>query len=187
MDGYVSSFGTGGDAGNVGGGVDVSDNVGPIAAFTARAADSGSGTAGGADRDGTVFDPDVHIGLDKINADGTYRRKRARKSGGSNSAGNRNKARANTETGVAAIARIFYIVHAGLASATKTPEIALADEDSKALAEATARVLDEFDIRPDPKIEAIIGLITTASVVYGPRAYMINMRRKVEADAKKNG
>lgn len=78
------------------------------------------------------------------------------------------------------------IVHMGLASATKTPELKLEDEEAEALAKSTAVVLEEFDIRPDPKIEAIIGLVTTAGMIYGPRVYLIAERKKQEKRDKDN-
>ena len=72
------------------------------------------------------------------------------------------------------------IVHMGLASATRTPELKIEDEEAEALAKSTAVVLEEFDIRPDPKIEAVIGLVTTAGMIYGPRVYLIAERKKME-------
>jgi hypothetical protein len=72
------------------------------------------------------------------------------------------------------------IVHIGLAAATKTPELALEEQESEILAKSIANVLDEFDIRPDPKVEAIVGLVTTAGMIYGPRVYLISERKKRE-------
>ena len=72
------------------------------------------------------------------------------------------------------------IIHIGIAGATKTPEMKLQDDEAEALAKSTAVVLEEFDIRPDPKIEAIVGLVTTASMIYGPRIYLITERKKRE-------
>jgi hypothetical protein len=71
-------------------------------------------------------------------------------------------------------------VHLGIASALKTPEIKLEDDESKALAQATARVLEEFDWTPDPKVQAVVGLIMTAGSVYGPKVYFIRERKKAE-------
>jgi hypothetical protein len=72
----------------------------------------------------------------------------------------------------------------GLAGVTKTPELKLEDDEATSLAAATANVLEEFDIRPDPKIEAVIGLVTVSSMIYGPRIYMIAERRKSEKKTK---
>lgn len=75
-------------------------------------------------------------------------------------------------------------MHLGIASATKTPELSLDESEAESLAKATANVLEQFDIRPDPKIEAVVGLVTTASVIYGSKYYMIRQRKKEE---KENG
>jgi hypothetical protein len=69
-------------------------------------------------------------------------------------------------------------VHLGIAGATKSPELILTDDETKSLATATANVLQEFDIRPSPKAEAIVGLVITAGGIYGPRAYFIRERIK---------
>lgn len=50
--------------------------------------------------------------------------------------------------------------------------------EATSLSQATVRVLEEFDIKPDPKIEAIVGLIMTAGSIYGPKAYEIHKRLK---------
>jgi hypothetical protein len=48
------------------------------------------------------------------------------------------------------------------------------------LAAATANVMEEFDLKPDPKTQAIIGLVIAAGTVYGPRMVLIQMRRAQE-------
>lgn len=141
---------------------------------------SGSGSDSG---DNGEFDPSIHISRDKRNADGSYRRKRARRGTSANSG---NKARKNSKTGVEALTNALAIVHFGIAAATKTPELVLADEEAKVLAEASANVLSEFDIRPDPKVEAIFGLIVAAGSIYGPKAYLIRKRWKEENDKGAN-
>jgi hypothetical protein len=58
------------------------------------------------------------------------------------------------------------------------------------LATASANVLEQFDLKPDPKTQAIIGLVMAAGTVYGPRVYMIQVRRaqeKSERAANQNG
>jgi hypothetical protein len=76
------------------------------------------------------------------------------------------------------------IVHVGLASVTKTPELVLDDDDAKALTGATCNVLEQFDITPNPKVAAVIGLVTTAGMIYGPKVYMIRERKKEEREAR---
>jgi len=56
--------------------------------------------------------------------------------------------------------------------------------EADALANAAANVLIEFDIQPNPKVQAIVGLVMTAGSIYGPRVYLIRERKKGE---KENG
>lgn len=48
------------------------------------------------------------------------------------------------------------------------------------MAAATANVMEEFDLKPDPKTQAIVGLIVAAGTVYGPRVVLMQMRRDQE-------
>jgi len=140
--------------------------------------DNGSGSGGSSgDVGGDIFDPELHIGPDKRNADGSYRRKRKPRSSG-NSATPRSRSKADNSASVDSLARMLGYLHMGIAGATKSPELVLTDDESKALAAATANVMSEFDIRPSPKAEAIVGLVITAGGIYGPRAYFIRERIK---------
>lgn len=143
---------------------------------------SGPGNGGG--NSGDDFDPAIHIGRDKRNADGSYRRKRGRRPG--NSAPNQRRTKADSQASVESLTRILTVLHIGIASATRTPEMALQDDEAKSLAGATAEVLQQFDIRPDPRIEAVVGLCIVAGGIYAPRIYMIRERHKEEAAAKRN-
>jgi len=40
--------------------------------------------------------------------------------------------------------------------------------------------LAEFNITPDPKVAAIVGLVVAAGTVYGPMAVSIRMRKDAE-------
>lgn len=135
----------------------------------------GSGSFGVTDSSGARFDPEHHSGRDKLNADGTFRKKRGRKP---NSATGGNRKRADNSTNLESLTSILAIVHAGLASATKTPELVLELPEAEALANAAANVLIEFDIQPNPKVQAIVGLVMTAGSIYGPRVYLIRERKK---------
>lgn len=77
------------------------------------------------------------------------------------------------------------IVHIGVATVSKTPELKLEDDEAELLAKSTAVVLDEFDVRPDPRVEAIIGLVTAAGSIYAPRVYLIRERKKLEKKANR--
>lgn len=132
------------------------------------------------------FDPSRHAGRDKRNRDGSYRLKRGRKPGSGNNGGTTRRTSAASAASVEALSRLLVVVHAGFAAATKTPEMNLDEADANALGKATANVLDQFDIRPDPKVEAIVGLVIVAGSVYGPKIYMVRERRKEEKAAKKD-
>lgn len=136
---------------------------------------SGSDSGSGSDE---RFDPSIHVDPGKRNADGSYRRKRGRKAGSSSGS----KRQANNSASVETLSRILAIVHLGIASASKTPELNLDQGEADSLAMATANVLEQFDIRPDPRIEAIVGLVTTAGIVYGPKIYLIRERKKEERE-----
>jgi hypothetical protein len=137
--------------------------------------DASGGNSGG-DSDG--FDPTIHVSRDSRNADGSFRKKRGRKSGSGASSSTRSKT--SSAASVDALANILVILHAGISTATKTPEIAIDSDDANTLAKATANVLAEFDITPDPKVAAIVGLVVAAGTVYGPMAVSIRMRKDAE-------
>jgi hypothetical protein len=68
--------------------------------------------------------------------------------------------------------------------------LAIDEDEGRMLAAASANVMEEFDLKPDPKTQAIVGLIMAAGTVYGPRAVMIQMRKaqqKREKAAGENG
>lgn len=145
--------------------------------FGGTRSDTGTGGSDSGDGGSGDFDPVIHIGRDKRNGDGSYRKKRGRKAGGNTSP--RGK-KADLSTSIDALTRILTVVHVGLAGVTRSPEWKLEQDEAESLAGATANVLSEFDIRPDPKIEAIIGLVTVSGVIYGPRIYLITERKKAE-------
>jgi hypothetical protein len=77
------------------------------------------------------------------------------------------------------------IVHSGIAAATKTPELDLEQKEADQLAKSVGAVMDEFGFQPDPKTQAVIGLVMTAGMIYGPRAYLIRERLADEAKARR--
>jgi len=77
------------------------------------------------------------------------------------------------------------LVHLGIAGVTKTPELELDDDDAKTLSKAVSNVLEEFDIRPDPKAQAVVGMIVACGMVYGPKLALIKMRVDDERKEKK--
>jgi hypothetical protein len=174
---YVPFGGTTDGNSSEAGSSDNPGNNGAVAHFLGGS-DNGSSGSGERDARGDEFDPAIHIDRDKRNADGSFRKKRGRKSA---TAAPRSRTKADNQASVEGLTRILAIFHVGIAAATKTPEMVLQDAEASNLAAATANVLEEFDIRPDPKIEAVIGLVTAASMIYGPRIYLITERKKREA------
>ncbi len=76
------------------------------------------------------------------------------------------------------------IVHVGIATVSKCPEFELDDKESEKLAESVTIVLREFDVSPDPKVTAVVGLLTTCGSIYYPRYYLIKERRSEELKQK---
>lgn len=60
----------------------------------------------------------------------------------------------------------------------------LSEGEAQSLARATASLMDEMEIRPNPVVTKTITLITVAGTVYGPRIYLIGERRKEERKEK---
>ena len=149
--------------------------------------DSGSG-GGGTDSAGERFDPTIHVSPDKRNANGSYTKKRGRRPGGSSNSsrsGNSGRAgEASYKAGVDTLATCLMIVHAGIASVSKTPELALEEDEADSLAKATANVLQEFDIAPNPKVQAVVGLVVTSGTIYGSKIYLIRERKKEERNER---
>lgn len=143
----------------------------------------GSGNDSGTDEYARNSDGSI-----KRNKDGSPQRKRGRKAGGSNSGrsfgqtGNNQ----NLRDAIDSLASMIGFVHIGIAAVSKCPEIALDDSESKALAGATAKVMEQFDMTPDPRITAVVGLLTTAGTIYVPRYYLITTRLKKERKEKKD-
>jgi len=166
---------------NSGNGNDESLIVGPsIDPATLIGGSDSSGDSGGNGTDD--FDPAIHIDRDKRNADGSYRRKRGRKSG----RGTASKAASGSDLkgAVESLSATLVMLHLGIASATKSPEFVIDKEEGDLLSRATVNVLEQYDIRPDPKLQAMFGLIVAAGTVYGPRAFLIQKRRAEERAAK---
>lgn len=84
------------------------------------------------------------------------------------------------------LAAQFQILNTGIAFLTKFDDFKLDDNEARQMADATANVLAQFDYVPDPKIAAVLGLVTTTSMIYGPRAYLYRRHLdKVKSDRRK--
>jgi hypothetical protein len=121
-----------------------------------------------------------------IGANGKPRRKRGRKSGGGNTGGSKSNGPRNSKAvdGLETLSQTLLVLHMGIANLTKFPDFQIDKKESDALAAATANVMEQFDIQPDPKITAIIGLLSTATTIYGPRVYLYN-KHKEKLDKEK--
>jgi len=159
----------------------IDNELGAVGFDTGTGDDSGTGDSGG---DDFTFDPVRHLGPDRTNADGSFTRKRKRKSGGKSesraTAAPRSKTKADHSASIDALTNTLIIVHAGLASVSKIKELEIDQTEGKSLAIALANVLAEFDIQPDPKVQAIVGLVVAGASIYGPRMYLYNERMKAE-------
>lgn len=117
------------------------------------------------------------------NKSGSPRKKRGRKPGSFNaSKGNREDLKNSIDT----LANMIGFAHIGIATISKCPEMALEENEAKAIAGATARVLEVFEIRPDPRIEAIVGFGATIGPIYASRYFMIRNRVKKEREDRAN-
>lgn len=171
---------------NLGGNAEPTNSVGEFADFLSLDGNSGNGSAGGSGGDDGGFDPSIHVSPDKRNADGSYTKKRGRRSSGGNSSNSGSKRKTDHSASIDSLTRVLSILHIGIAGATKSPEMILEDTEAESLAKATANVLEQFDIKPDPKIEAIVGLVMVSATIYGPRVYNIRERRKEELQLERH-
>lgn len=133
-----------------------------------------------------------------IGTSGKPRRKRGRKSGGSNgasagiaaksSAGNRQTVNAGIET----LSQTLLIFHLGIAKLTELKHWELEKKEADTLAASLANVMEQFDFAPDPRFTAIAGLVTTSAMIYGPRVMLSkmiadeNIKRKRQEQASSN-
>lgn len=83
------------------------------------------------------------------------------------------------------LAAQFQILNTGIAFLTKFDDFRLDDDEATKMASATANVLAQFDYVPDPKIAAVMGLVTTTSMIYGPRVYLYRQFRKEKIEQQK--
>lgn len=156
---------------------------GPIDPATIDGSASGDSAGNFGSGSAEQFDPTIHVSPDKRNRDGSYTRKRGRKAGSTFSQ-NQNKKTADLGASIEQLSKVILFAHTGLAVATRCPEFELDKEESDYLAKASANVLEQFDIAPDPKTQAIAGLIIALGTVYAPRYIMISARVKSEKKAK---
>lgn len=151
------------------------------------AAIGGSGDSGGiTDKLGNRFDPTIHSSPDSFNADGSFRRKRGRKSGGTNSK-SRSQANSDIKETAQFLAGGLVIFHASMAAMLKTPELEIEAEEAQGLAESGLTLAAMYDITPDPKLQAAILFAGQVGMIYGTRIVAIRARKRQEAKEKEPG
>lgn len=142
--------------------------------------DAAFGGGGNAGADYDPFERDA-AGNTIIGANGQPKRKRGRKPGANSGPGNAARPTGNKTSlnnSIDRLAANIGILHLGIASLTKNPELELEDAESRALALATQNVLEQFATEIDPRVTAVVGLVTTAGSIYGPRAFLIRERKR---------
>lgn len=136
------------------------------------------------------YDADIHTGPADFNRDGSRRRKRGRKPGGNRGSGpgpRKASSRSDIKSSVDTLAKTLMVFHQGIAVATSTPEMMIDQDEGEILARATVNVLDQYDFTPDPKIQAIIGMVMAAGTVYAPRVVLIRARLAQQAKEREAG
>jgi len=71
-------------------------------------------------------------------------------------------------------------MHGMLAAISKTPEMALDNEEAMALAKGIADVAQYYPVNMAPEIYAWINLAMIAVPIYGSRIYLVSQRRREE-------
>lgn len=176
----------------------------PAAAAAPAAAPASTGTADEGDNapvNPAAIAPDDferdEFGNVVLGKNGQPKKKRGRKSGsavaGANSSGGNSKPKTTAATtpkqrvavATEMLAAQFQILNTGIAFLTKFDDFKLSDSEAMQMADATSNVMAQFDYVPDPKISAVIGLVTTASMIYGPRVYLYRKKVAANNDSKK--
>jgi hypothetical protein len=130
----------------------------------------GDNGGGGGDDD---FDPAIHVGRNSTNADGSYRRKRGRKSA-------TGSAKAAPPVSVSGIEAVLVSLHTIAATVTRTPELVLDGTEAEAMAKSIAEVAKHYPTNIDPKLMAWVNLSATSAMIYGPRLWLIRDRKDKE-------
>lgn len=92
--------------------------------------------------------------------------------------GRKPKQKAPDGLDLSALNALLFSCHTVFSIALKTPELAITEEESERLANATARVAAHYNIAASQKTLDWGNLIIALSVVYGPRIFMAATRKK---------
>lgn len=162
------------DAGDFGG-PEPEATIDPTTLAGGSGGDSGGGS-GGPGGDDRTFDPAIHVGVDKRNRDGTFRRKRV--SGGGS--GQRRARGSTVQLSLGAVSSALLTIHGAAAAILATPELALSPQESEPLASAIIEVEKLYPTTVDPRIVAWGNLMMVAAMIYAPRLMAIRMRQNAE-------
>lgn len=86
------------------------------------------------------------------------------------------RGRPRKQKDLAGIEQILLSTHMMLAALIECPELVLAEQEAKTLATAIANVTEYYKIHIDGKTSALVTLLYTAGILYGPRALTIYRR-----------
>lgn len=179
-EGIPAGGGAGGDGGSGGGSLgDLGSGVGS-GDGREQLFQIDPGTGGDAGRDDYVRDADGNI---KRNRDGTPRRKRGRKAGLGAQGGSGQKV--SRTDAVNNLTGVLMMLHAGLATAAKAPELNLEEGEARMLADPLAQIAEHYNFAPSKEVQLAMALIGAAGMVYGPRVINIRNRLKKEAQEKR--
>ncbi len=148
--------------------------------------------AGGAGNFGERYERDDDGNIIR-NVDGTPRKKRGRKPTTNSgrkpaTASAKPKASAKSDNTLVAsvdsLAQTIGVLHLGIAGLLQFPDFALDDDEAKVMANATANVLEQFSVEPNPKVTAVVGLVSACGQIYIPRYYLWNIQKEQKEKEK---
>jgi hypothetical protein len=76
---------------------------------------------------------------------------------------------------------VLITIHLAAAKFLECPELQLAEEEGKALAQAVGKVNDQYNSNLSPKVLAWMQLAMVAGSIYGTRIYAIRARQQAAA------
>lgn len=76
--------------------------------------------------------------------------------------------------------------HVGLAAALSAPELVLTEDEAKAITAVTVNMMEVFEVKPNPKVEAVAGFAMTVIPIYATKAFQIRNRRRKDRAAKRD-
>jgi hypothetical protein len=85
---------------------------------------------------------------------------------------------------VDALAVQLLMAHAMAAKILKVPELVIQEPEAKSLARALKQIAAQYQVNVSPRAMAFYQLLTAASLVYGPRLFMVAGRKAQQAKAQ---